>query len=95
MHGYDPLKFESMRPFFLAMGPAFKNNYKVDTFHSVDIYPLMCHILGLDPAPNNGSFDNVKGLLKSMEDKKVMSLTVTSISCKSYIKINMYLLLLR
>ncbi|XP_060562317.1 bis(5'-adenosyl)-triphosphatase enpp4-like [Ruditapes philippinarum] len=63
VHGYDPHIVPNMRPFFIAMGPAFKKGYISEHFNSVDIYPLMCHILGIEPAPNNGSLDNVKGLL--------------------------------
>ena len=35
-----------MYPFFISAGPAFKKNYKIKNFKNVDIYPLMCHILG-------------------------------------------------
>ncbi|CAL1538026.1 unnamed protein product [Lymnaea stagnalis] len=61
-HGYDNIH-EDMRPFFMAIGPSFKKNFKVDTFLLVDIYPLMCHLLNLQPAPNNGSMNIVSLLL--------------------------------
>lgn len=35
---------------------------------NLDIYPLMCHILGIEPAPNNGSFDRVRSILKNNGD---------------------------
>ena len=54
-----------MHPIFLAHGPAFKNSYKIKSFNNVDIYPLMCSILGVKPAANNGSLDNVVDMLKS------------------------------
>lgn len=63
-HGYDNIH-EDMRPFFMAMGPSFKRNFKVETFLLLDIYPLMCHLLNLHPAPNNGSMDVVSLLLRS------------------------------
>lgn len=53
-----------MHPVFVARGPAFQNNYVKDTMHSVDLYPLMCYILGVPPMPNNGSLANVQDLLK-------------------------------
>ena len=53
-----------MHPFFIAMGPSFKTGATVNFFNMVDIYPLMCHILHLTPAPNNGSLYVVKNLLK-------------------------------
>ncbi|KAL5010939.1 hypothetical protein ScPMuIL_013244 [Solemya velum] len=62
-HGYDPAKVPYMYPFFIASGPAFKRGVVVEPFDMVDIYPLMCHVLGLTPAPNNGSLRNVKSLL--------------------------------
>ena len=36
-------------------------------FHSVDIYLLICKILNLKPAPNNGSEEMVKPILKMEE----------------------------
>ena len=64
-HGGEPTG--SMRPIFVARGPAFKKNYttlKSTTVNSVDIYNLMCFILDLVPGPNNGSFENVQELLE-------------------------------
>lgn len=61
-HGYNN-SFSNMHPFFIARGPSFKKGFKIDTFNNVDIYPLMCEILGIKPAPNNGSLENVKSLL--------------------------------
>ncbi|XP_060597085.1 ectonucleotide pyrophosphatase/phosphodiesterase family member 5-like [Ruditapes philippinarum] len=75
VHGYDPHIVPNMRPFFIAMGPAFKKGYVSEQFNSVDIYPLMCHILGIEPAPNNGSLDNVKGLLREISVKDTISMT--------------------
>jgi len=45
-------------------GPAFKKNYIAPMFNNVDIYPLITHILNLQPAEVDGSLDNVKGMLK-------------------------------
>ncbi|XP_004710937.1 bis(5'-adenosyl)-triphosphatase ENPP4 [Echinops telfairi] len=61
-HGYDNA-LPSMHPFLAAHGPAFHKGYKQRTIDSVDIYPMMCHILGLEPQPNNGTFGNTKCLL--------------------------------
>ncbi|KAK6189960.1 hypothetical protein SNE40_001919 [Patella caerulea] len=62
-HGYDN-RLMSMRPFFLARGPNFKANYKQESIENVDIYPLICKLLGVDPAPNNGSLSNTEDMLK-------------------------------
>lgn len=63
-HGYSN-KYESMHPFFIAHGPAFKSGYLSEPIKNVDIYPLMCHILGIKPAPNNGSLAEVQQLLRN------------------------------
>ncbi|NXO02464.1 ENPP4 triphosphatase, partial [Rhinopomastus cyanomelas] len=61
-HGYDNT-LPSMHPFLAARGPAFRRGYKQSTMNNVDIYPMMCHILGLSPQPHNGTFGNAKCLL--------------------------------
>ncbi|XP_042323234.1 bis(5'-adenosyl)-triphosphatase ENPP4 isoform X2 [Sceloporus undulatus] len=61
-HGYDD-SLSSMHPFLAAHGPAFRKGYKQKTMSTVDIYPMMCHILGLTPQPNNGTLRNAKCLL--------------------------------
>ncbi|XP_034017534.1 ectonucleotide pyrophosphatase/phosphodiesterase family member 5 [Thalassophryne amazonica] len=61
-HGYDN-SLPSMHPVFVARGPAFRQNYVKPTMRSIDLYPLMCHILAIRPEPNNGSFINIQDLL--------------------------------
>ncbi|KAM9316385.1 bis(5'-adenosyl)-triphosphatase ENPP4 [Gastrophryne carolinensis] len=61
-HGYDN-SLPSMHPFLAAHGPAFHKNYRMKTMSSVDVYPMMCHILGLQPEANNGSLSSTKCLL--------------------------------
>ncbi|XP_040920706.1 ectonucleotide pyrophosphatase/phosphodiesterase family member 5 [Toxotes jaculatrix] len=61
-HGYDNT-LRSMQPVFVARGPAFRQNYVKTSMRSVDLYPLMCHILSIRPLPNNGSLQNVQDLL--------------------------------
>ena len=71
-HGYNN-SLPSMHPLFIAMGPSFKKNASVEIFNNVDVYPLMCHILKLTPAPNNGTLDVVKHLLNESPKKPVSS----------------------
>lgn len=52
-----------MQPVFVARGPAFRRKYVKTSMRSVDLYPLMCHLLSLRPLPNNGSLSNVQDLL--------------------------------
>ncbi|KAM4522066.1 ectonucleotide pyrophosphatase/phosphodiesterase family member 5 isoform 2-T2 [Odontesthes bonariensis] len=63
-HGYDNT-LRNMQPVFVARGPAFRQNYIKTSMRSVDLYPLMCHILSIRPLPNNGSLLNIQDLLSS------------------------------
>jgi predicted AlkP superfamily pyrophosphatase or phosphodiesterase len=62
-HGYDN-ELESMRATFIAHGRAFRKGYVAESFENIHIYNLMCRILGLNPAQNDGDFERVKKLLK-------------------------------
>ncbi|XP_031460797.1 bis(5'-adenosyl)-triphosphatase ENPP4 [Phasianus colchicus] len=61
-HGYDNT-LPSMHPFLAAHGPAFRRGYQQSMINNVDIYPMMCHILGLTPQPHNGTLSHTKCLL--------------------------------
>ena len=62
-----------MFPIFIAHGPAFKQNYTVKSFRNVDIYPLMCFILEIEPGITNGSLENVLDMLMYTEKEKNFS----------------------
>ena len=62
-HGYDN-QLESMRATFIAHGKAFKKGKIVEPFENVDIYNVMCKILGLTPAKNDGNLETIKKLLR-------------------------------
>lgn len=63
-HGFDHTASD-MWVAFRAMGPDFKTGYKREhTFRNVCIYPLLCHLLGIVPSPNDGSLDEVSDLLR-------------------------------
>jgi predicted AlkP superfamily pyrophosphatase or phosphodiesterase len=62
-HGYDNA-LESMRATFIAYGKAFKKGKSVEPFENIQVYNLMCKILGLKPAPNDGDFRLAKEILK-------------------------------
>jgi predicted AlkP superfamily pyrophosphatase or phosphodiesterase len=62
-HGYDN-QLAAMRAIFIAHGPAFKSGLVVEPFQNIHIYNLICRILGLRPAPNDGSLDSVRVMLK-------------------------------
>lgn len=71
-HGYYNNQ-SSMYPIFIAHGPAFKQNYTIKSFYNVDIYPLMCFLLGLEPGVNNGTLDNVLDMVIYNEIEKGFS----------------------
>jgi predicted AlkP superfamily pyrophosphatase or phosphodiesterase len=62
-HGYDNA-LESMRATFIAHGEAFKKKLLFPPFENIQVYNLMCAILGLKPAPNDGDFSVVRGMLR-------------------------------
>ncbi|NXP28897.1 ENPP3 phosphodiesterase, partial [Scytalopus superciliaris] len=62
-HGYNN-KFESMEAIFLAHGPGFKEKTEVDAFENIEVYNLMCDLLRITPAPNNGTHGSLNHLLK-------------------------------
>ncbi len=63
MHGYDH-RLPEMHAFFLAQGPAFKQNIEVGIIESIHLYELMSHIMALEPAPNDGSLGEIEHLLR-------------------------------
>jgi alkaline phosphatase D len=62
-HGYDNSN-PDMHSIFYAAGPAFKKNYRFNELKNVDVYNLVCKILKLTPAPNDGDPSHIKGMLK-------------------------------
>ena len=62
-HGYDN-RYESMRAIFVADGPAFKSGFVSEPFENIDVYELMCKILGLTPEKNDGDLRRVRSMLR-------------------------------
>jgi len=52
-HGYDN-QLVSMGATFIAHGPAFRRGVVVPPFENIEVYNLLCAVLGLRPAPNDG-----------------------------------------
>uniref|UniRef100_A0A3P9MH83 Ectonucleotide pyrophosphatase/phosphodiesterase 7 n=1 Tax=Oryzias latipes TaxID=8090 RepID=A0A3P9MH83_ORYLA len=65
-HGFDNKELD-MKPFFRAVGPAFRQNLVVGPFETVNIYPLMCHLLGIEPEVNDGHLSVTKHMLVTSE----------------------------
>lgn len=62
-HGYDN-DVADMKAIFYAMGPDFKKNYNHPELEVVDLYPLLAHLLKLEPAKVDGDFKRVKNMLR-------------------------------
>jgi len=67
-HGYNNNE-SAMHSIFIASGPSFKQNFKVNNFNNVDLYPLMCKVLDIEPGLNNGSLYIVQNVLINPSDK--------------------------
>lgn len=52
-HGWDPAT-PNMGALFLAHGPAFRRGAVIGDFENIHLYNLLCRVLGLRPAPNDG-----------------------------------------
>jgi predicted AlkP superfamily pyrophosphatase or phosphodiesterase len=62
-HGYDPA-LESMGALFVGVGPRLARGKVVPRVRAVDLYALMAHLIGVPPAPNNGTLDSIAMVLK-------------------------------
>ena len=61
-HGYDG-RYRSMHGLFVAAGPMVRRGMVVPAFENVHLYELMCRMLGLKPAKNDGDPSVTRGFL--------------------------------
>jgi len=62
-HGYDNQNPE-LYSIFYAAGPAFKKNRTLHELNNVDVYNIVCKILKLKPAPNDGNPEILKKIIR-------------------------------
>jgi predicted AlkP superfamily pyrophosphatase or phosphodiesterase len=62
-HGYDNFD-PTMQAIFYASGPSFKKNVTHPSLPNISLYPLICRLLKIKPAPNDADSVNLDGLLK-------------------------------
>ncbi|KAI8492903.1 ectonucleotide pyrophosphatase phosphodiesterase [Branchiostoma belcheri] len=62
-HGYDN-EYRSMHALFVAHGPAFKQNTESPPFQNIELYDLMADLVGVTPAPNNGTRGSLNHILR-------------------------------
>ncbi len=63
MHGFDnrnPL----MNGIFYAIGPDFKMGYAAPQLYNTDVYELLCRLLEIAPAHNDGHIERIESVLK-------------------------------
>lgn len=65
-HGHDN-RYQEMQATFVAHGPAFKRGFVAEPFENVEVYNIMCKIMGLTPAPNDGDLSRVNSMLERLE----------------------------
>ncbi|CAN9503607.1 unnamed protein product [Ophioblennius macclurei] len=85
-HGFDN-KITSMRTIFLGYGPSFKFQKRVPEFENIELYNVMCDLLGLTPAPNNGTHGSLNDMLRDPPFVPVMPQEVTAPSLDSDISV--------
>ncbi|KAG7154958.1 Ectonucleotide pyrophosphatase/phosphodiesterase family member 2-like [Homarus americanus] len=62
-HGFNNLE-PSMQAAFIGFGPDFKVNYSSHSFRNVELYNLMCKLVDITPAENNGTQGSLNHLLR-------------------------------
>ncbi|WP_196891475.1 alkaline phosphatase family protein [Aureivirga marina] len=62
-HGYDPFDGEDMHGIFIVNGSKFKKEI-IPSYNTVDLYELMCSILEIEPANNDGNQEKALQILK-------------------------------
>lgn len=62
-HGYDPA-LRNMHGLFIAHGPAFRRATELPEVENIHVYNLMCAVLGVKPAPNDGDNRLVQQVLR-------------------------------
>lgn len=53
-HGYDNAD-PTMQAIFIGQGPSFVAGRQIPAFANIELYNLMCQLLGIEPAPNDGN----------------------------------------
>uniref|UniRef100_A0A8C4WNY7 Ectonucleotide pyrophosphatase/phosphodiesterase 7 n=1 Tax=Gopherus evgoodei TaxID=1825980 RepID=A0A8C4WNY7_9SAUR len=66
-HGFDNEDM-NMKTIFRAVGPAFRKGLEVEPFESVNIYALLCNLLGITPEPHDGSLSVMQPMLSGHSD---------------------------
>ena len=53
-----------MHMVFYASGPAFRKGYRQGSFQNQNMYLILCRLLGIEPAPNDGEWKEIKRMFR-------------------------------
>lgn len=62
-HGWDPT-LPNMGALFIASGPAFRRSTEIADMENIQVYNLLCSLLGIKPAPNEGDARLIRAALR-------------------------------
>uniref|UniRef100_A0A3B4Y3K8 Ectonucleotide pyrophosphatase/phosphodiesterase 2 n=1 Tax=Seriola lalandi dorsalis TaxID=1841481 RepID=A0A3B4Y3K8_SERLL len=79
----DLLPHQEETTIFMGHGPSFKFQKRVPEFENIELYNIMCDLLGLKPAPNNGTHGSLNDMLKEPPHEPSMPKEVTPPSLAS------------
>ena len=69
VHGFDPA-YSDMHALFRAVGPDVRVGENIGAFSNTAVYALVCRLLGISPAPNDGMEDYRRIAIKMFKDGK-------------------------
>uniref|UniRef100_A0A8C7G3V6 Ectonucleotide pyrophosphatase/phosphodiesterase 1 n=1 Tax=Oncorhynchus kisutch TaxID=8019 RepID=A0A8C7G3V6_ONCKI len=76
-HGSDNV-FKNMQAIFISYGPGLKYKTQVAPFENIEVYNLLCDLLDVPPAPNNGTHGSLNHLLKNPPHRPVYPAELSS-----------------
>ncbi|CAB1342704.1 unnamed protein product, partial [Coregonus sp. 'balchen'] len=76
-HGSDNV-FKNMQTIFIGYGPGLKYKTHVAPFENIEVYNLLCDLMDVPPAPNNGTHGSLNHLLKNPPHRPVYPAELSS-----------------
>ncbi|KAL0965021.1 hypothetical protein UPYG_G00275750 [Umbra pygmaea] len=78
-HGSDNI-FKNMQSIFIGYGPGLKYKTQVAPFENIEVYNLLCDLLEVPPAPNNGTHGSLNHLMRNPYHRPVFPAELSSVS---------------
>ncbi|MGH0131109.1 UNVERIFIED_CONTAM: hypothetical protein FKN15_009751 [Acipenser sinensis] len=64
VHFYMNSQWQAAQTIFIGHGPGITSKNKVEPFENIEVYNLLCDLLNITPAPNNGTHGSLNHILK-------------------------------